>query len=455
MKKRNLQLFPFLFLALSACQKNTPMTPIHWKKGQSSEVLDSLKLLELQSDKKIASGNESIQFQEQKISSAIVEHAFVKTVFNKNKEALQVRGQIDPEADLLKSLPLARLEKKRSQVRADLQQRIPAFKSFEIQKIDLIISRKMNEPELLWRIQYFDQASTPWEMTLTENFQLRNLRRVGSQFHDTLALVFPKGPKISPLQEVILKGIKNVPSLSNEAVSVQSQAAPLQNEDLQGLKFAPEDSRFDLVQVFYFLNESLAWFEHKFNLKLTAPLSAEVHVGAPEKTNTAFYYQGKIRIGAGDDKSYQKIPQDPSIVIHESIHAIVESVARLPYEGEGGSLNEAYADFFTALQLDNPRMGEVAWMKGPFRRTIDSQKTLSEKTGGLYGDSAIVSGGLWELRKKFGPEKAGQIALLTLNRLNPMSDFADFGVQVREVLPMVLSGAELAQAHEIFAKRGF
>jgi Zn-dependent metalloprotease len=160
-------------------------------------------------------------------------------------------------------------------------------------------------------------------------------------------------------------------------------------------------------------------------------------------------------LGLGDDQTYSHIPQDPSIVIHESVHALVDSIARLPYEGEGGSLNEAFADFFTALQLDNPNMGEAAYLKGPYRRTLANDFKLADKTGGLYHDSGIVSGALWDLRKSLGQDKARQIALSTLNRLTPGSDLADFGVQVKEVLSLVLSIEEVGIAVAMLEKRGF
>jgi Zn-dependent metalloprotease len=290
---------------------------------------------------------------------------------------------------------------------------------------------------------------------MNNHLQVSSVKRVGSQFHDTIAIVFPKGPKMSNLQEVVLRGLATNPTLSNDRLFVASQADSKISDVSGPLKFTPQDSRFDQVQVFYFLEESLNWFERRLNVKIPFKLNAEVHMGAPDKTNSAFYYQGKIRIGAGDDETYARIPQDPSIIIHESVHALVDTVARLPFEGEGGSLNEGFADFFTALQLDNPNMAEASYLKGPFRRSVVNNYKLSDKTGGLYHDSGIASGTLWELRVKLGPDKAREIAILTLNRLVPGSDFADFGLQLKEVLPQVLAQDELKMAQDIVAERGF
>jgi Zn-dependent metalloprotease len=317
-----------------------------------------------------------------------------------------------------------------------------------------LIAQKNDYLELQWRVVYLRDGNL-WEVRLNPNLEIRSSQRVGSQFHETAAWVFPQGPKKSTLQEVSLKDLLLKPTLSNSRVFVSSQADLKVSDVEEPLKFALDDSRFDQVQVFYFLNESLNWFEKNLNFKLPMQLQAEVHMGAPEKTNSAFYYQGKIRLGQGDDEFYSRIPHDPSIVIHESVHALVEVLARLPYEGEGGSLNEAFADFFTALQIGSPHMGEAAYLKAPFRRTILNDLTLKDKNGGLYHDSGIASGTLWELGTKLGLVKGQKLALLTLNRLTPASGFSDFGKTLRSVILENTSGAEQDMALAILDKRGF
>ncbi|MCX7977941.1 MAG: hypothetical protein N2578_02955, partial [Bdellovibrionaceae bacterium] len=185
------------------------------------------------------------------------------------------------------------------------------------------------------------------------------------------------------------------------------------------------------------------------------PLDVQVHVGTPEKTNTAFYYQNKIRLGSGDDVTYSKIPQDPSIVTHETAHALIDALARLPFEGEGGSLNEAFADFFTAVMLKNPNMGEVSYLKGPFRRTLNNSKTVSQKNGGLYHDSGIVSGTLWDFYNTLGEKKSLDIAVRTLSRLTPRSDFDDFRNKLKDVCSSLLNAEDLESANKILSVRGW
>lgn len=448
-------LLSFLSLALSACNSKIGLQPIEWQKGAPVAQMEALQQIDTTAQRKLKSASQKIEFAEQSFQGITVENSFIKKVSDVSNTPLLVRASITTENQKLDRLRLEEFERKRPTILNELQKAFPIFKKFPPEKIDVVIAHRRGFYEPLWKILYTDKSGVPWEVKVNNHLQVSSVKRVGSQFHDTIAIVFPKGPKMSPLQEVVLKGLVATPTLSNNRLFVSSQAEFKISDVTAPLKFTPQDARFDQVQVFYFLEESLNWFERKLNVSIPFKLNAEVHMGAPEKTNSAFYYQGKIRIGAGDDETYSRIPQDPSIIIHESVHALVDAVARLPFEGEGGSLNEGFADFFTALQLDNPNMAESSYLKGPFRRSVVNNYKLSDKTGGLYHDSGIASGTLWELRVKLGPDKAREIAILTLNRLVPSSDFEDFGTQLKSVLPEVLNQEDLNAALEIVTARGF
>jgi Zn-dependent metalloprotease len=172
-------------------------------------------------------------------------------------------------------------------------------------------------------------------------------------------------------------------------------------------------------------------------------------LGFPEKTNSAFYYSGQIRLGAGDDVTFSKIPQDPSIVIHETCHALIEALAKLPYQGEGGSLNEGFSDFFTTVLLKNPKLGEASYKKGPFKRTVENDKKVSDKKGALYADSGIVSGTLWEIYQKLGQEKSLQFALEILTRLGPNSNFESTSTVMKELLAVEQNDKDKLADNEI------
>ena len=65
-------------------------------------------------------------------------------------------------------------------------------------------------------------------------------------------------------------------------------------------------------------------------------------------------------------------------------------------------------------------------MQGAYTRRIDIFKKYSEKNGGLYADSLIVSSLLWDLNQKLGEKKGLLIAFKTLQNLNPLSTLESF-----------------------------
>ncbi|MEK2645396.1 hypothetical protein [Bdellovibrio sp. BCCA] len=448
--------FCLCFLVLSSCSPKSDFVPVEWRQGGGEEALQGLSSLDLSHEKIIKSLDQSIVFQQQEISGVPIENAFVKKLRNKAGENVLIRALVSFNQKKMEQLKVADFLKNRDRLRQDLQSAFPVFRRYKPEVIEVIVVARGTFYEPLWRVVYADSQGVSWEVRLNNHLQVQGVKRVGSQFHDTVASVFPQGPKRSHIQDVTFKNLSAEPALANARLWVGSQAALKVSSTKEPLKFNPTDARFDQVQVFYYLDESLSWFESQLGFKIPFQLQTEVHVGAPEKTNSAFYYQGKIRLGEGDGETYSHISQDPSIVIHESVHALVDSIAHLPFEGEGGSINEGFADFLTAMQLGHPNMGEVAYLKGPFRRSVVNDVKISDKNGGLYHDSGIVSGVLWDLKERLGFQKALRISMLTLNQLVPNSDLNDFFFCLNESLVTeVKNQEELNATKQILFKRGF
>ncbi len=93
-------------------------------------------------------------------------------------------------------------------------------------------------------------------------------------------------------------------------------------------------------------------------------------------------------------------------------------------------MNEAFADFFTTTLLNSPNLGEVAYKKAPFKRTVLNSKKFDEKTGGLYGDSAIFSGLLWQIRSEVGTNYSEDFAWKLLLASNPETNFSSMRQEV-------------------------
>jgi len=273
---------------------------------------------------------------------------------------------------------------------------------------------------------------------------------VGSHFQTAKATAYPQGPKLSVLSSVLLKSLINDQILKTDQIQVTSESTFKVNLD-EALNYTPPDERFDQVQVFYYIQQALSWFESNLDIEAgRLQVNAITHLGYPDKTNAAFFYNGIIRLGSGDGDSYSHIPLDPSIVIHESSHALIEMLASLPYQNDGGSLNEGFADFFTTIQLNNPKLGEVAYKKGPFKRQVDVLVPLKEKNGGLYHDSAIVSSFFWKLKEKIGAPKAILVGVNVLKKLAPDSDFELFQNLLLKTLTEDLSDDDLKEALNLY-----
>lgn len=227
-------------------------------------------------------------------------------------------------------------------------------------------------------------------------------------------------------QEVNFSAILDLKKLRSSTHEVISQAGTNLSDFKAPYKFTLEDPLFDQIQSFYFVSKAIDFYKANLSWSSFPSIEVETSYGYPEKINAAFTYQNKIRLGTGDNKSYQRLAQDPSVVIHEVNHVMIDAISHLPNQGEGGSLNEAFADFFAASFLNSPKMGSYSVIGSPYRRNLEDFIPYSEKTGGLYHDSQIVSGTLWELRKVLGVAESHRLALKTLARLGPAQSLSEF-----------------------------
>lgn len=448
------KILPLMFLLSSAACTKSAYHVYEWKDGDKEKVASELAAYEFAAAAKNLSRGEWVHLQPQSYKGLSVESSYRKEILAKDGTSKRLRaGVVNPEIAFA-HLDVEAVIQQAPHIRRKIQSAFPIFRKRPPQSISPVITQRGGFYEIVWQVDYADEKGRMWTLKLNKNLEVRSIRPAGSQFIDTSAWVYPRGPLWGVVQEVPLKGLYLEPALANHWVYVSSQAENRIDKIAGPLKFSVEDSRFDQTQAFVYLNESFSWFQSRLGFKMPLQVQAEVFVGYPEKTNSAFYYQGKIRLGQGDGEFYQHIPRDPSIVIHESVHAVIDVLAGLPYEGEGGSLNEGFADYFTAMQLGSPRMGEVSYKKAPYRRTVLNSLVLGDRNGGLYHDSGIVSGTLWELSDQLGPGKGLDVAMSVLNRLVPGSDFADFAKTLKEVCLEKLTAEEARGALAILGKRG-
>jgi hypothetical protein len=444
-------LFTFL---LCSCSYRASEKAVNWHKGEGAEKLAETSKSISTADWQVDSRVEFAGFKiEQK--SQVLKGSEVEDTYSKSSEEIDSKSLFNLSAQFQKKgiLPLIFVPEDSSKARDEFLKKYPQYSSEELESFKSVFGSSDNQLELLWKGVLF-QNNQLWEILLTKELKILSLKRIGSHF-DVQAKIFPKGAKHSELTLVTLLEIMDQERLSSPRVVVTSEVPGSALNTQETLNFSPQDLNFDQVQAYYNLDASLRWFEEKFGYKPYQKIQAVVHLSYPDKTNAAFYYNGKIRIGTGDGVTYSHLAQDPSVVIHESAHTVIEAVARLPFEGEGGSLNEGFADFFTAVQLENPLMGEQSYLKGPYKRNLNTVIKLGEKTGGLYHDSQILSGLLWQFYQQIGEKNSLKIASRLLVEMNPLTDFAALQALLPKVVYDLLEPVDLRKALKILEERGF
>lgn len=443
-----------LMTVLSSCQKNSLLELKEWTPGTPESKKVALQAVAVETatlSNQAVYGSKKIEIKRQLINDLPVYGSFVKVVRNGGQVEL-IQAQITKDASAGHGEPAA--DERVVNYAEELKKADSSFTKSEIVKTEKVLVIEGTDSGLYTLVSVFDKYGTPFEAFFNKKQELVKLKRAGADFSDVMTNLYPEGAKLSQLTELVLKGISAEPAISNDQVVVTTEA--VKKISLSPvLKFETQDERFDQLQAFFYIDKTINWIKSNLKIQMEGQLNAVVWMGYPERTNSAFYFQNKIRLGKGDDKNYSNLPHDLSIVAHETFHAMIDRIARLPFEGEGGSLNEAFADFFTCLMLDRPYLGESSYLKGPFKRNLNNTTKLSEKTGGLYHDSLIISGALWDIKEKLGPEKAKNIAMETLIQMNPASTFISFNEKIRSVGAKQLSLDDIATLNQVLTTRGF
>ncbi len=421
---------------------------------ESGALPASLEKIQTENKSTLRAGDQQIEFLHQTLGGIEVSDSYVKKT--KTSDGALKKVQAHFETASVSKLSLMRWQMARKNKSATLQKLLHAeasLKDKKIESFDLNISTHGQDVAPVWILEYSDKSGEIWQAKYSYNLGPLSLEKVGSELDITPAWVYPQGPKKSSLQEVEIANLLKGKDLVSALLKVSSATELHIDVEGEPLQFNLTDSRFDQVQTFYVAQKTLNWFADNFQIFPSQSLDIQVHMGAPDKTNTAFYYSGKIRLGVGDDVIFSKIPWDPSIVAHETSHFIIDLTAHLPAQGEGGSLNEAYADFFAAAMLNNPKIAEASYLKEPFRRRIDTPKKYSEKNGGLYSDSQIVSSLLWEIYRTYGSKNGLALAYQVLQNLTPQSNLQSFKEELLKKSTVILSPIELRSFNAMLKER--
>ncbi|MBI3565021.1 MAG: hypothetical protein HY079_07490 [Elusimicrobia bacterium] len=168
--------------------------------------------------------------------------------------------------------------------------------------------------------------------------------------------------------------------------------------------------------LFYHLNQMHDYFMADVNKSSAAPIAGPVvamaHVG-PDLLN-AFYDPDQDDFAFGDVNSLSPsdiFMDDATVPHHEYVHYVVEKIWPIANYGQGGTISEANADYFSASSLDDPHIGTyvVGALGGVGSlRELDCATNppcyqlggaLTTWGGEIHDDSPFVSQALWDIRK--------------------------------------------------------
>lgn len=313
------------------------------------------------------------------------------------------------------------------------------------------------EWEPYWRVEYLTPAQDRLcYVFISQSGETTERGQLDWDGVDGRADVYPEGPKVGGVQEAVLHDLSGDGTMTGRLLHVVS-ALDLKVWSPELTFFFPQtDQRFDLGQAYFTIDRGYRWLKNHLGIELDHPIDVRLHVGENGVSNAAFYHQNTIYLGTGDGRTYKDLIRDPSVLIHESIHAVIDAYAGLPSDGEGGGYNEGFADLFTALILDNPRMGEASYLKGPFRRTLENQlKAYQDFAPGVYQNGTIVGATFWDMKALLGNELTAKLAFRTLVRLGKGAKFDDFPSALAGAAQGLLGESQTRQVTEIARARGW
>jgi len=221
--------------------------------------------------------------------------------------------------------------------------------------------------------------------------------------------------------------------------------------------FTPENTHFDEVNAYYHVNKIHDYFSKFKFTGLDRAMRVTVHYG--NSFDNAFFSPMSGGIGIGDGNKLNDLAKEECVIYHEYVHATTHAIVTLPYTGESGALDEAYADYFSCSITDDPEIGEWAMAKSnqPYFRTLKNGNRYPQHIyNEVHYDSCIFSGALWDLRRELGAATTDKLTHISRFYLRGYSS-ARFTSGLKALLSAdkeYFKGENAGTIKSIFAARG-
>lgn len=149
-------------------------------------------------------------------------------------------------------------------------------------KLELAFDENRQKFVLYWLVEYVDSGQNGFFYVKADEHLHIFARGSTGTAADGEGRVYPAGPVRSVVTTETLPGLSGDGTLSGlnmqvqSALSVQAIAPNLQ------FVFPTEDPRFSQVQVYFYVNEAIRWFQGKFGAELPSPSMCKCKSGTTE-----------------------------------------------------------------------------------------------------------------------------------------------------------------------------
>ncbi|WP_340379682.1 M4 family metallopeptidase [Streptomyces sp. SS7] len=293
--------------------------------------------------------------------------------------------------------------------------------------------------------------SRPAQRTLLRDGELRNRRRVGTEYGLWAGpTAIPKAPADQPLRSIYDCGH----GTDLPGTEVRSEGQDPGQDATVNRAYSGLGATFDLYLK--------AYARHSIDGD-GLPLDASVHYD--EGYNNAFWNGEQMVFGDGDGEIFVDFTNSVDVIGHELTHGVTQYTANLTYYGQPGALNESMSDVFGSL-IKQYTLGQTAseadWLigagilapavtgsalrsmkapgtaydddvlgKDPQPATMDDYVRTGRDNGGVHINSGIPNHAFYLVATALGGhawEKAGQIwyDVLTGGKLGQRALFTDF-----------------------------
>jgi Zn-dependent metalloprotease len=266
--------------------------------------------------------------------------------------------------------------------------------------------------------------------------------------------VYPHSPLDNDLIHVSLGNLNALEALSGKYVKIANGAADDASAADGKYVYDPGDTHFAEVMMYHNLSKVHSYFKTLGFSGRDRPTKATVHYG--HDYDNAFYSPMTDSLAFGDGKKLNNLSLEDNVALHEYTHAVNRVITSLG-GGEGGAMNEAFADYFAGTINGDSRIGvwAMAKMGKPWMRNMANDKHYPEDiVHEVHRDGEIWGGACWDLRKALGARTADRVLFKSLYFLPSRPTFVKAAEAVLAADRELFSGRNQDKIREVFAARG-